>query len=39
MPSYLRQWFIHQHGGSEPVKLNRFSPESDLLSRTRNDRR
>ena len=31
MPSYLRQWFIHQHGGSEPVKLNRCSPESDLL--------
>ena len=31
MPSYLRQWFVHQHGGGEPVKLNRCSPESDLL--------
>ena len=19
MPSYLRQWFIHRHGGNEPV--------------------
>ena len=31
MPSYLRQWFIHRHGGSEPVKLIKGSIESKLL--------
>ena len=31
MPSYLRQWFIHRHGGNDPVKLIRGSIESKLL--------
>ena len=31
MPSYLRQWLIHRHGGSEPVQLVRGSAESDFL--------
>ena len=31
MPSCLRQWFIHRHGGSEPVKLIKGSIESKLL--------
>ena len=33
MPSYLRQWFIHRHGGNEPVSLIRGSIESKLLQR------
>lgn len=31
MPSYLRQWFIHRHGGSHPVQLIHGSVESKLL--------
>ena len=31
MPSYLRQWFIHRHGGNEPVHLIRGSIESKML--------
>lgn len=31
MPSYLRQWFIHRHGGSEPVSLLPKSVESKVL--------
>ena len=34
MPSYLRQWFVHRHGGSEPVQLVRGSAESDLLRKS-----
>ncbi len=33
MPSYLRQWFIHRHGGGTPVNLIRGSIESKLLQR------
>lgn len=33
MPTYLRQWFIHHHGGKEPVHLLRGSCESLLLQR------
>ena len=33
LPSYLRQWVIHRHGGSDPVKLIRGSIESKLLMR------
>lgn len=33
MPSYLRQWFIHRHGGNNPVSLIRGSIESKLLQR------
>lgn len=33
MPSYLRQWFIHRHGGVEPVQLRRGSIESKMLQR------
>lgn len=33
MPSYLRQWFIHRHGGNTPVTLLRGSIESKLLQR------
>ena len=33
MPSYLRQWFIHRHGGTNPVTLIRGSIESKLLQR------
>ena len=33
MPSYLRQWFIHRHGGGNPVQLIRGSIESKLLQR------
>ena len=33
MPSYLRQWFIHRHGGGNPVSLIRGSIESKLLQR------
>ena len=33
MPSYLRQWFIHRHGGNNPVNLIRGSIESKLLQR------
>lgn len=31
MPSYLRQWFIHRHGGSEPVRLKNGSIESKII--------
>ena len=31
MPSYLRQWFVHHHGGGNPVSLIRGSIESKLL--------
>lgn len=34
MPSYLRQWLIHRHGGSEPVQLVRGSAESDFLKKS-----
>lgn len=30
MPSYLAQWFIHEHGGS-PVRLKKGSAESLIL--------
>lgn len=33
MPSYLRQWFVHRHGGQQPVTLRRGSIESKLLQR------
>lgn len=33
MPSYLRQWFIHRHGGGTPVNLIRGSIESKILQR------
>lgn len=33
LPSYIRQWFIHRHGGKEPVSLRRGSIESKLLQR------
>ncbi len=33
MPSYLRQWFIHRHGGIEPVHLLHGSIETKLLTR------
>ncbi len=33
MPSYLRQWFVHRHGGGDPVTLIRGSIESKLLQR------
>lgn len=33
MPSYLRQWFVHRHGGGNPVTLIRGSVESKLLQR------
>lgn len=33
MPPYLRQWFIHRHGGSDPVTLRRGSIESKMLQR------
>ena len=31
MPSYLRQWFIHRHGGVEPVVLRQGSMESKII--------
>ena len=31
MPSYLRQWFIHRHSGTDPVRLNNGSIESKLI--------
>lgn len=31
LPSYLRQWFIHRHGGNEPVRLTNGCIESKLL--------
>ena len=31
MPSYLRQWFIHRHSGTDPVPLNNGSIESKLI--------
>ena len=34
MPSYLRQWLIHRHGGSEPISLVRGSAESDFLKKS-----
>ena len=34
MPSYLRQWLIHRHGGCEPVQLVRGSAESDFLKKS-----
>ena len=33
MPSYLRQWFIHRHGGNNPVQLIQGSIESKVLQR------
>ena len=33
MPSYLRQWFVHRHGGGNPVSLIRGSIESKLLQK------
>ena len=33
MPSYLRQWFQHRHGGGEPVTLIRGSIESLALQK------
>ena len=33
MPPYLRQWFIHRHGGNDPVILRRGSIESKMLRR------
>ena len=34
MPSYLRQWLIHRHGGCEPIQLVRGSAESDFLKKS-----
>ena len=34
MPSYLRQWFIHRHSGTDPVRLNNGSIESKLIKLT-----
>ena len=31
MPSYLRQWFVHRHSGTEPVRLRNGSIESKLI--------
>ena len=31
LPSYLRQWFVNRHSGSEPVVLNRGCIESKIL--------
>ena len=31
MPPYLRQWFIHRHSGTDPVRLNNGSIESKLI--------
>lgn len=31
MPSYLRQWFIHRHSGSEPVVLRQGCIETKIL--------
>ncbi|MDY4645120.1 hypothetical protein [Prevotella sp.] len=31
MPPYLRQWFIHRHSGTDPVRLNNGSIESKLV--------
>lgn len=31
MPSYLREWFVNERGGSEPVKLLRGSVESHIF--------
>ena len=31
MPSYLRQWFIHRHSGTDPMRLNNGSIESKLI--------
>jgi len=31
LPPYLAQWFVHEHGGDEPVKLVRGSVESKIL--------
>ena len=31
MPSYLRQWFVHRHSGSEPVRLHNGCIESKLI--------
>lgn len=31
MPSYLRQWFVHRHSGTEPVRLRNCSIESKLI--------
>ena len=33
LPSFLRQWLIHRHGGNEPVELIHGSIESMLLER------
>lgn len=33
MPSYLRQWLVHRHSGSEPLVLNSGSPESKLVKK------
>ena len=29
MPSYLRQWLVHRHGGCEPIQLVRGSTRTD----------
>jgi len=31
LDDYLAQWFIHEHGGRNPVQLVRGSPESDIV--------
>lgn len=31
LDDYLAQWFIHEHGGNNPVQLKRGSPESDIV--------
>lgn len=31
MPSYLRQWFIHRHSGTDPVRLKNGSIESKII--------
>lgn len=30
MPSYLRQWLIHRHGGCEPIQLVRGSTQEQM---------
>lgn len=32
LDDYLAQWFIHKHGGNNPVKLNKGSIESDIVT-------
>lgn len=31
LPEYLAEWFVHEHGGTQPVKLIRESAESNII--------